>query len=212
MLGQTGMPLALVALGMSLAEYDLRARWGERQHCRPQARRPCRSACWAGPTDRPASALETMVIVLFRSIGLGANVFLMARQFKAVRSRHRRRADPDHGRLSDDDAAAAGGRRPRGRSAAALTRAGRASGLRLLTRAVQNNPVVTSEGTPRSAADGTPQTPDRQSATPVLVALRPRGVTSLRPACGWRFLFHESLDLPQHGDVVRDDRRCFGWR
>ena len=27
MLGQTGMPLALVALGMSLAEYDLKAEW-----------------------------------------------------------------------------------------------------------------------------------------------------------------------------------------
>lgn len=84
MLGQTGMPLALVALGMSLAEYDLRSQWRV-------------SVAIAGlkllvlPLGILGLAkliglptMETEVVVLLGSIGLGANVFLMARQFRAV--------------------------------------------------------------------------------------------------------------------------------
>ncbi len=86
MLGQTGMPLALVALGMSLAEYDLRDQWRVSASiaCLKLVVLPLGMLGLARLIGLPA--LETMVIVLLGSIGLGANVFLMARQFKAVES------------------------------------------------------------------------------------------------------------------------------
>lgn len=84
MLGQTGMPVALVALGMSLAEYDLRDEW-----------RVSAAIAFLKLIVLPLCVLgiarliglprmETMVVVLLGSVGLGANVFLMSRQFKAV--------------------------------------------------------------------------------------------------------------------------------
>ncbi len=84
MLGQTGVPLALVALGMSLAEYDLRNQW------RVSAvitllKLIVLPLCVLGVARLIGlPKMETMVVVLLASIGLGANVFLMARQFKAV--------------------------------------------------------------------------------------------------------------------------------
>lgn len=84
MLGQTGMPLALVALGMSLAEYDLRSEWRVSAAIATFKLVLLPMGIWglAGLLGLPA--VETQVIVLLGSIGLGANVFLMARQFKAV--------------------------------------------------------------------------------------------------------------------------------
>lgn len=84
MLGQTGMPLALIALGMSLADYDLRDQW-----------RVSAGIALLKLIVLPLFILgiarliglpptETMVVVLLGSVGLGANVFLMARQFRAV--------------------------------------------------------------------------------------------------------------------------------
>jgi len=84
MLGQTGMPLALVALGMSLADYDLRDQWRVSAGIAvlkllvlPLGILGIARLIGLPPT-------ETMVVVLLGSVGLGANVFLMARQFKAV--------------------------------------------------------------------------------------------------------------------------------
>lgn len=84
MIGQTGMPLALIALGMSLAEYDLRDEW--RISLAISILKlivlPLGVLGLAKLIGLPS--LETRVIVLLGSVGLGANVFLMSRQFKAV--------------------------------------------------------------------------------------------------------------------------------
>lgn len=84
MLGQTAMPLALVALGMSLAEYNLREGW--RLSLVITALKlvllPVVVVALARLIGLPT--METRVIALLSSIGLGANVFLMSRQFKAI--------------------------------------------------------------------------------------------------------------------------------
>lgn len=84
MLGGTGMPLALVALGMSLADYDLKSEWRlSVAIALPKLLLlPLIVLGLAKLIGLPA--LETQVVVLLGSIGLGANVFLMAKQFKAV--------------------------------------------------------------------------------------------------------------------------------
>jgi predicted permease len=84
MLGGTGMPLALVALGMSLADYDLKSEWRVSTAIAilKLLVLPLIVLGLARLIGLPP--LETRVIVLLGSIGLGANVFLMARQFKAV--------------------------------------------------------------------------------------------------------------------------------
>lgn len=84
MLGQTGMPLALVALGMGLADYDLKAEWrlSTAIAILKLLVLPVVVLSLAKLIGLPP--LETQVIVLLGSIGLGANVFLMAKQFKAV--------------------------------------------------------------------------------------------------------------------------------
>ncbi|NML27165.1 AEC family transporter [Zoogloea dura] len=84
MLGQTGMPLALVALGMSLAEYDLRDQWRVSAIIAVLKLVILPLAILGLARLIGLPRMETMVIVLLGSIGLGANVFLMARQFKAV--------------------------------------------------------------------------------------------------------------------------------
>lgn len=84
MLGQTGVPLALVALGMSLAEYDLRDQWRVSAVI-TMLKLVVLPLCVLGVARLIGlPKIETMVVVLLASIGLGANVFLMARQFKAV--------------------------------------------------------------------------------------------------------------------------------
>lgn len=84
MLGQTGVPLALVALGMSLAEYDLRDQWRVSAVI-TMLKLVVLPLCVLGVARLIGlPKMETMVVVLLASIGLGANVFLMARQFKAV--------------------------------------------------------------------------------------------------------------------------------
>lgn len=84
MLGQTGMPLALVALGMSLAEYDLKAEWKVSLAIVIPKLLILPLIVFGLARLLGLPALETQVIVLLASIGQGANVFLMARQFRAV--------------------------------------------------------------------------------------------------------------------------------
>ena len=85
MLGQAATPLALIALGMGLAEYQ-RARRLEDQRGDQRASSCCCSrwwcGCWPGCSGLPL--LETQVVVLLASIAVGANVYLMSRQFKVL--------------------------------------------------------------------------------------------------------------------------------
>lgn len=84
MIGQTGMPLALVALGMSLADYDLKDEWRISLGIVVPKLLLLPLVVFGLAKLIGLPAQETRVIVLLGSIGLGANVFLMARQFKAV--------------------------------------------------------------------------------------------------------------------------------
>ncbi len=84
MLGQTGMPLALVALGMSLADYALRAAWKTSISISLLKLIVLPVIVWGLCLLIGLPKLETRVMVLLASIGLGANVFLMSRQFKVV--------------------------------------------------------------------------------------------------------------------------------
>ena len=84
MLSQAATPLALIALGMGLTEYRLRDDW-----------RISAAICAVKLLIQPLvvwllarllglGALETQVVVLLASLAVGANVYLMSRQFETL--------------------------------------------------------------------------------------------------------------------------------
>ena len=80
-IGQAATPLALVALGMGLAEFGVRDRWqigvaisGVKLVLHPLG-------VWLLARLLGLPLLETQVVVLLASIAVGANVYLMSRQF-----------------------------------------------------------------------------------------------------------------------------------
>jgi len=84
MLSQAATPLALIALGMGLTEYRLRDDW-----------RISLAICAVKLLIQPLvvwllarllglGALETQVVVLLASLAVGANVYLMSRQFEVL--------------------------------------------------------------------------------------------------------------------------------
>lgn len=84
MLAQAAAPLALVALGMGLAEFDVRTGWrqsvaicGLKLVVQPLV-------VWALARLLGLPPMETKVVVLLGSIAVGANVYLMSRQFKVM--------------------------------------------------------------------------------------------------------------------------------
>lgn len=84
MLGQPAPPLALVALGMGLAEYGVREGWRislaiSAMKLLVQPLVVWLLACWLG-----LPAMETQVVVLLASIAVGTNVYLMSRQFHSL--------------------------------------------------------------------------------------------------------------------------------
>ena len=84
MLAQTAAPMALLVLGMGLAEYPIRDGW--RQSLAicflKLALQPL--VVWLLALAIGLPAMETQVVVLLASMAVGANVYLMARQFKAL--------------------------------------------------------------------------------------------------------------------------------
>lgn len=84
MVGQAGAPMALIALGMGLAEYGIR-----------DGLRVSVAVCaiklvvlplivWGLAWLLGLPKMETQVVVLLSSMAVGANVYLMSRQFKAL--------------------------------------------------------------------------------------------------------------------------------
>ena len=84
MVGHAAAPMALIALGMGLAEYGVREGW-----------RISVTVCaikliiqpfvvWALARLLGLPMMETRVVVLLSSIAIGANVYLMSRQFKVL--------------------------------------------------------------------------------------------------------------------------------
>lgn len=84
MLGQIAAPMALVALGMGLAQYGIRDGWQVSLAITAIKLLLQPLVVWvlAGILELPA--METQVVVLLASIGVGANVYLMSRQFKVL--------------------------------------------------------------------------------------------------------------------------------
>lgn len=84
MLGQAATPLALIALGMGLAEFNVRDGWkisvaisGVKLLLQPLV-------VWLLARLLGLPLLETQVVMLLASIAVGANVYLMSRQFKVL--------------------------------------------------------------------------------------------------------------------------------
>lgn len=84
LVGKAAAPLALVALGMGLAEYGIRvglhislAISGVKVLLQPLV-------VWLLARLLKLPPMETEVVVLLASIGVGANVYLMSRQFKVL--------------------------------------------------------------------------------------------------------------------------------
>jgi len=84
LVSQAAVPLSLIALGMGLAEFGLREGW-----------RQSAAICFLKLAAQPLlvlviarviglSGMETQVVVMLASLPVGANVFLMSRQFNTL--------------------------------------------------------------------------------------------------------------------------------
>lgn len=83
-IGDTTPALSLVALGMSLAEYRIRDQWQQSVAitCVKLLVQPF--VVWMLAISLGLPKMETQAVVLLGSMAIGANVYLMARQFNAL--------------------------------------------------------------------------------------------------------------------------------
>ena len=90
LVGQAAVPLSLIALGMGLAEFGVREGWRESTAIcvLKLAVQPVAVYALARLLDLPP--LETQAVVLLAAMPVGANVYLMAREFGALTGRSRR--------------------------------------------------------------------------------------------------------------------------
>jgi len=84
LLGQVAAPLTLVALGMGLAAYRIRDGWQISLAITAIKLLLQPLVVWLLCLSIGLPALETQVVVLLASIGVGVNVYLMSRQFKVI--------------------------------------------------------------------------------------------------------------------------------
>jgi len=84
LIGQAAVPLSLIALGMGLAEFGVRNAWRESTAIcvLKLAAQPIAVFALARLLDLPP--LETQAVVLLAAMPVGANVYLMARDFGAL--------------------------------------------------------------------------------------------------------------------------------
>jgi hypothetical protein len=84
LVGQAAVPLSLIALGMGLAEFGVREAWRESAAIcvLKLAVQPIAVYSLARLLDLPP--LETQAVVLLAAMPVGANVYLMAREFGAL--------------------------------------------------------------------------------------------------------------------------------
>ncbi len=83
-LGQVAAPLALVALGMGLAQYGIRDGWQASLAITAIKLLLQPLVVWTLARVLELPEMETQVVVLLASIAVGANVYLMSRQFKVL--------------------------------------------------------------------------------------------------------------------------------
>jgi predicted permease len=84
MLGQAAAPIALVALGMGLAEYGIRDGWRLSLSISAIKLLLQPLVVWLLARLLGLPPMETQVVVLLGSLAVGANVYLMSRQFKVL--------------------------------------------------------------------------------------------------------------------------------
>ena len=84
MVSQAAAPLALVALGMGLAEFDVRLGWRQSVAICVLKLVVQPLVVWGLAKLLGLPPMETQVVVLLGSIAVGANVYLMSRQFKVM--------------------------------------------------------------------------------------------------------------------------------
>jgi hypothetical protein len=84
MIGQAAAPLALIALGMGLAEHGVRTGWRISVVISFLKLIVQPAVVWALARAIGLPTLETQVVVLLASLAVGANVYLMSRQFNTL--------------------------------------------------------------------------------------------------------------------------------
>lgn len=84
MLGQVASPLSLVVVGIGLADYGIRAGWLQSLAICLLKLVLLPFAVWCLAIALALPPLETQVIVLLSSLGVGVNVYLMSRQFNTM--------------------------------------------------------------------------------------------------------------------------------
>ena len=84
MVGQAATPMALIALGMSLAEYGVTDGWRQSLAICALKLAGQPLVAWALARALSVPLLETQVVVLLSSLAVGTNVYLMSRQFKTM--------------------------------------------------------------------------------------------------------------------------------
>ena len=84
MVAQAAAPMALIALGMGLAEYGVREGWRISVAVSVVKLIVSPLVVWGLAWLIGLPRMETQVVVLLSSMSVGANVYLMSRQFKAL--------------------------------------------------------------------------------------------------------------------------------
>lgn len=84
MTGQAAAPMSLIALGMGLAEYGIRAGWQQSIAICALKLIVQPLTVWLIARMLGLPVLETQVVVLLSSLAVGVNVYLMSRQFKTM--------------------------------------------------------------------------------------------------------------------------------
>jgi hypothetical protein len=81
MVSQAAVPLSLIALGMGLAEFGFRSEWRESAAITALKLVAQPAAVFALARILALPPLETAAVVLLAALPVGANVYLMSRQF-----------------------------------------------------------------------------------------------------------------------------------
>ena len=84
LLGQAAAPITLLALGMGLAEYGIRDGWQASLAITALKLLLQPLVVWMLARLLGLPPMETQVVVLLASIGVGVNVYLMSRQFRVL--------------------------------------------------------------------------------------------------------------------------------
>ncbi|HTN48842.1 MAG TPA: AEC family transporter [Burkholderiaceae bacterium] len=86
LVGEAAGPLALIALGMGLAEYGVRQGWRAGAAIATLKLLALPMAVWVLTRVLGLSRIETQVVVLLAALPVGVNVYLMSREFRAIES------------------------------------------------------------------------------------------------------------------------------